>query len=128
MIMASLAKHWTVYVFVCSSYICELDLALKIWCQTQVQLLMWYGSLQFTTRIFSNNGLERQVKSTDMIKNQQASIYDRGSSVKGQKNTLTLQNSLNRLLLTVKATQVWWFLTHTFPILLAVVESWHKMQ
>ncbi|KAH0727493.1 hypothetical protein KY284_003358 [Solanum tuberosum] len=39
------------------------------------------GALQFTIRIFSKNGLERQVKS-NMVKNQQASIYDGGSKHK----------------------------------------------
>ncbi|KAH0784722.1 hypothetical protein KY290_004320 [Solanum tuberosum] len=40
------------------------------------------GALQFTIRIFSKNGLERQVKSPNMVKNQQASIYDGGSKRK----------------------------------------------
>lgn len=39
------------------------------------------GALQFTIRIFSKNGLERQVKSTNMVENQQASI-DGGSKRK----------------------------------------------
>ncbi|KAG5625057.1 hypothetical protein H5410_010275 [Solanum commersonii] len=42
----------------------------------------WYdGALQFTVRIFSKNGLERQMKSTNMVKNKQASI-DGGSKRK----------------------------------------------
>ncbi|XP_049350442.1 uncharacterized protein LOC125815091 [Solanum verrucosum] len=40
------------------------------------------GALQFTIRIFSKNGLERQVKSPNMVKNQQASIFDGGSKRK----------------------------------------------
>lgn len=40
------------------------------------------GDMQFTVRIFSNNGLERQVNSTNMVKNQQASVYDGGSKRK----------------------------------------------
>ncbi|WMV12980.1 hypothetical protein MTR67_006365 [Solanum verrucosum] len=39
------------------------------------------GALQFTIRIFSKNGLERQMKSTNMVKNKQASI-DGGSKRK----------------------------------------------
>ncbi|KAF3664331.1 putative B3 domain-containing protein-like [Capsicum annuum] len=40
------------------------------------------GGLQFTVRIFTKNGLEREVKSTATGKNQQASVYDRGSKHK----------------------------------------------
>ncbi|XP_016501194.1 B3 domain-containing protein REM16-like [Nicotiana tabacum] len=39
-------------------------------------LFRYDGALQFTIRIFSKNGMEREVKSINMDKNQKASIFD----------------------------------------------------